>query len=88
LQVPWLSALDKVFLLPIYPAREQPIPGINSELLLDKIQNGDKKLIVLGDLISELDRAQPEVLLMLGAGDFDQFLPQIVDFFSTKSLKL
>jgi UDP-N-acetylmuramate--alanine ligase len=83
-----LSALDKVFLLPIYPAREQPIPGINSELLLDKIQNGDKKLIVLGDLISELDRAQPEVLLMLGAGDFDQFLPQIVDFFSTKSLKL
>lgn len=83
-----LSTLDEVLLLPIYPAREQPIPGINSELLLQKIQNENKRLVVMADLLVELEKSEPSILLMLGAGDFDQFLPKIVEFFSTKSLKL
>jgi UDP-N-acetylmuramate--alanine ligase len=82
-----LSALDSVILLPIYPAREQPIPGIDSALLLQKISILDKKLVDSDGLISALNQVQPEVLLMLGAGDFDRMLPQIVDMYYTKSLK-
>ena len=82
-----LSALDSVILLPIYPAREQPIPGIDSALLLQKISILDKKLVDSDGLILSLNQVQPEVLLMLGAGDFDRMLPQIVDMYHVKSLK-
>jgi UDP-N-acetylmuramate--alanine ligase len=82
-----LSALDSVILLPIYPAREQPIPGIDSALLLQKISILDKKLVDSEGLILALNQVQPEVLLMLGAGDFDRMLPQIVDMYHAKSLK-
>ena len=82
-----LSALDSVILLPIYPAREEPIPGIDSALLLQKISILDKKLVDSDGLISALNQVQPEVLLMLGAGDFDRMLPQIVDMYLAKSLK-
>jgi UDP-N-acetylmuramate--alanine ligase len=82
-----LSALDSVILLPIYPAREQPIPGIDSALLLQKISILDKKLVASDGLILALNQVQPEVLLMLGAGDFDRMLPQIVDMYHAKSLK-
>jgi hypothetical protein len=47
----------------------------------------DKKLVDSDGLISALNQVQPEVLLMLGAGDFDRMLPQIVDMYYTKSLK-
>ena len=82
-----LSALDSVILLPIYPAREQPIPGIDSALLLQKISILDKKLVDSDGLTLSLNQVQPEVLLMLGAGDFDRMLPQIVDMYHVKSLK-
>jgi UDP-N-acetylmuramate--alanine ligase len=81
-----LSALDSVLLLPIYPAREQPIPGIDSDLLLQKLSIPDKKLVDSEGLISALNQIQPEVLLMLGAGDFDRMLPEIVDLYHAKSL--
>ena len=81
-----LSALDSVLLLPIYPAREQPIPGIDSALLLLKISIPDKKLVDSDGLISALNQVQPEILLMLGAGDFDRMLPEIVDLYHAKSL--
>ena len=81
-----LSALDSVLLLPIYPAREQPIPGIDSALLLQKISIPDKNLVDSDGLISALNQVQPEILLMLGAGDFDRMLPQIVDLYHAKSL--
>jgi UDP-N-acetylmuramate--alanine ligase len=81
-----LSALDSVLLLPIYPAREQPIPGIDSALLLQKISIPDKKLVDSDGLISALNQVQPEILLMLGAGDFDRMLPEIVDLYHAKSL--
>ena len=82
-----LSALDSIFLLPIYPAREQPIPGIDSALLLQKISIVNKKLVETDELMATLHQVQPEILLMLGAGDFDKMLPQIVDLYQAKSLK-
>ncbi|MDP4853646.1 MAG: UDP-N-acetylmuramate--L-alanine ligase, partial [Saprospiraceae bacterium] len=78
---------DSLFLLPIYPARERPIPGIDSALLLQKINISNKKLIETEVLLETLNQVQPEILLMLGAGDFDKMLPQIVDLYHAKSLK-
>jgi UDP-N-acetylmuramate--alanine ligase len=64
-------------LLPIYPARELPIPGVDSQMLLDKITNTPKNLVDKSDLLVHLRDSAPEVLLTLGAGDIDQFVGPI-----------
>jgi UDP-N-acetylmuramate--alanine ligase len=64
-----LSQFDSVLLLDIYPAREKPIAGVNSEWLMDKIKNPNKKLMQKEDLIAEIKRQKPEVLVTMGAGD-------------------
>lgn len=66
-----LELLDAVILLPIYPAREKPIEGIDSQMLLDKIKNLSKNLVEKGELLNVLKSNPPEVLLTLGAGDID-----------------
>ena len=53
----------------IYPAREKPIEGVNSEWLMRKIKNPNKKLMQKTDLIAEIKRQKPEVLVTMGAGD-------------------
>lgn len=66
-----LDLLDRAILLPIYPARELPMEGVSSQMLLDRMQL-DNKTIVSKENLSELLLAErPEVLLMLGAGDID-----------------
>jgi UDP-N-acetylmuramate--alanine ligase len=72
-----LALLDQVILLPIYPARELPIPGVNSQMLLDKISDTPKKLMDKSDLLTHLKSSAPEVLLTLGAGDIDQLVEPI-----------
>lgn len=67
-----LSMLDEVYLLDIYPAREKPIPGIDSQWLLDKISNPSKKHIDKSQLLPLIREHVPEVLLTLGAGDIDR----------------
>ncbi|MFY7971248.1 MAG: UDP-N-acetylmuramate--L-alanine ligase [Flavobacteriales bacterium] len=66
-----LELLDEIILLPIYPARELPIEGIDSQMLLDKISKSSKKLVEKGELLSVLKSHPPKVLLTLGAGDID-----------------
>jgi UDP-N-acetylmuramate--alanine ligase len=66
-----LSMLDKCILLDIYPAREIPIPGITSDLLLAKITSPVKEKMYLNTIVNELDFFDTEVLLTLGAGDID-----------------
>lgn len=72
-----LELLDEIILLPIYPARELPIPGVDSQMLLDKITNTPKNLVDKSDLLVHLKNSAPEVLLTLGAGDIDQFVGPI-----------
>ena len=70
-----LDLLDKVFLLDIYPAREEPIPGVTSELIKKHMK---KKKVVMCDkdsLFSMIMEDKPDVLLTLGAGDIDQLVP-------------
>ncbi len=64
-----LSGFDSILLLDIYPAREKPIPGITSQVLLEQIANPDKKLVSKQDLAQEIKARNPEILVTLGAGD-------------------
>ena len=66
-----LSKLDEVILLPIYPAREQPIENISSEWLMALISNKNKKIVDKNELINVVLQQDPEVLLTIGAGDID-----------------
>ena len=72
-----LSQLDEVILLPIYPAREQPIPGITSEYLLSLIDNPNKRVLGNDELLPYLQTHKPEVLLTIGAGDIDRLVQKI-----------
>ncbi len=64
-----LSQFENLMLLDIYPAREEPIAGIDSKWLLDKIKSGNKKLVSKEQIISEIKAQNPEVLVTMGAGD-------------------
>lgn len=69
-----LSLLDDVLLLDIYPARELPIEGVTSGIILDKMTSGNKTLCHKQDVIDLVIRHKPDVLLTLGAGDIDQLV--------------
>lgn len=76
-----LEMLDDVILLEIYPAREKPIEGVDSAMLLKKIRSQNKTLCSKKNLIKELILRNPEVLLTLGAGDIDQLVSPIIKAF-------
>ena len=65
-------------MLDIYPARELPIIGINSNTILDQVTINDKCLVSKSDLLSEVKARNPEVLMTLGAGDIDQFVEPLI----------
>jgi UDP-N-acetylmuramate--alanine ligase len=66
-----LSLLDELILLDIYPAREIPIPGVTSEMILQKVNLTSKTVTSLSKVFEVLDKKQPEVLVTLGAGNID-----------------
>lgn len=72
-----LDEADEVWLLPIYPARELPIPGVTSELILNNMALSNKCLVADNELIDKVKKEKPEVLLTVGAGDIDRFPQQI-----------
>jgi UDP-N-acetylmuramate--alanine ligase len=69
-----LGLADEVYLLDIYPARELPIPGITSELVLEKIPHLHKQVISKTDLILRMNEKKPALLVTMGAGDIDLVL--------------
>ena len=76
-----LDELDEVLLMDIYPARELPLEGVDAQLLLGKMKNQDKRLVSKENLLKEVQRSSPEVLLTLGAGDIDTFREPIKEYF-------
>lgn len=74
-----LSLADRVILLDIYPAREEPIPGVTSKIIFDQIKNDKKLLIGKKDLVEAIKMSNFEVLLTVGAGDINLSLPEIVE---------
>lgn len=80
-----LSLADEVILLDIYPARELPIPGVTSEMLLDGIKTGKKTLINKAQVMDYLKESQPEVLVTMGAGDIDRLVPGIAAWMNSNA---
>ncbi|MBQ4367329.1 MAG: UDP-N-acetylmuramate--L-alanine ligase [Muribaculaceae bacterium] len=74
-----LSLADELLLLPIYPAREEPIPGITSQVILDKATCSTKCIYSKENLIKSIHFLNFDVLLTVGAGDIVNLLPQICD---------
>ncbi len=73
-----LSLLDEVILVDIYPARETPIPGISSKLIYDSLRPGiTKQMCKKKDILNVLRERKIEVLITLGAGDIDNYVPAI-----------
>ena len=73
-----LSLLDEVILVDIYPAREAPIPGITSKLIYDNLRPGiEKSMCKKEDILNILKDKNIEVLITLGAGDIDNYVPEI-----------
>ena len=72
-----LDKLDEVILLPVYPAREKPIPGVSSEMILQRMKLGNKQLLEMSDIPAKLDTSSLDVLLTIGAGDIDRLVEPI-----------
>lgn len=74
-----LSKFDEVLLLDIYPAREVPISGVNSELLLGKITSKNKKLTKKNNLVKDIKNSSAKVVAVLGAGDIGVLVNDLTD---------
>ena len=72
-----LSKADKLILLDIYPAREEPIPGVTSEIIFKDVTCPEKVLLKRAELMDYLSNEKIELLVTLGAGDIDRFVGQI-----------
>ena len=80
-----LSQLDEVVLTEIYPAREQPIEGVTSQLIYDNLKEGVKKEMIHKDeVLDYVSSHNFEVLIVLGAGDLDNQVPQITKLLNSK----
>lgn len=74
-----LSKFDEVLLLDIYPARELPIAGVNSEWLFNKIENKHKKLTQKNNLVKDIKNSSSNVVVMLGAGDIGMMIDEVTN---------
>ncbi|MFI5142256.1 MAG: UDP-N-acetylmuramate--L-alanine ligase [Bacteroidia bacterium] len=79
-----LDMLDECLLLDIYPARELPIEGITSAMLLSKMKSTNKKVLQKNEVLNYLKEHNTEVLLTLGAGDIDMLVEPIEGFLKKK----
>ena len=80
-----LSLLDEVILTDIYPARELPIEGVTSRLIYDHLRSGiEKTLCKKEDILSIIQEKDIEVLITLGAGDIENYVPQICDILNLR----
>ena len=84
-----LSHFDEVILTEIYPAREQPIEGITTKLIYDNLRpNIEKKMIQKDDVLNFVKVHDFDVLVVLGAGNLDNYVPEIAEIIKAKEQKL
>lgn len=72
-----LSQVDKLILLDIYPAREEPIPGVSSEIIFEKVTAPQKVLLKKEELMDYLAKEEIDILITFGAGNIDRYIPLI-----------
>ena len=80
-----LSIADQVILLEIYPAREEPIPGVTSKIIFDKVRTQSKTICCKENLIKTIESSNFDILLTAGAGDIDTMLLAIVESTTSNS---
>ena len=80
-----LSAVDKLILLPIYPAREEPIPGVTSDIILSAVTAPEKVLVPKEELMDYLEKEPVDVLVTFGAGNIDRFIGPITDLLTART---
>ena len=79
-----LSKADKLILLDIYPAREEPIPGVTSEIIFKDVTCPEKVLLKRAELMDYLKNEEVELLVTLGAGDIDRFVGEIAQMLENR----
>ena len=79
-----LSGVDRLILLDIYPAREEPIPGVTSDIIFNKVTCGDKVLISRDQLMEQLENEQIDTLITFGAGNIDRFIGPITEMLENR----
>lgn len=82
-----LSIADRLILLDIYPAREEPIPGVTSEIIFKDVTTKDKVLLKKEELMDHmkgLEMGEKEVFVTVGAGDIDRFVGPVGELLKTK----
>ena len=79
-----LSALDRLILLDIYPAREEPIPGVSSEMIFKDVSIKDKLLIRKEELMDTLTKEKLDVLATFGAGNIDRYVEPITKMLESR----
>ena len=79
-----LMLADELILLDIYPAREEPIPGITSEVIFNKVFIPNRHMIKKEELMDKLKELDVEMLVTIGAGDIDKEVPRIKEYFEYK----
>ncbi|MDR1764478.1 MAG: UDP-N-acetylmuramate--L-alanine ligase [Dysgonamonadaceae bacterium] len=72
-----LSLADEVLMIPIYPAREEPIPGVSSQMILDLVTSPEKALLTKEELLQHIAAGHYEVMLVAGAGDIELLVEPI-----------
>ena len=82
-----LSKVDKLILLDIYPAREEPIPGVTSEIIFDKVTAPEKVLLKKEELMEYLKKEPVDVLATFGAGNIDRFIEPITELLQARLKK-
>lgn len=79
-----LDIADEVILLPIYPARELPIPGVTANNILDRMQNPNRRILEKADLLKYVATGDFEVFCTIGAGDIDKLVQPIAEIFKNQ----
>lgn len=79
-----LDLCDQVFLLDIYPAREQEIPGVSSKLIHEKMMNKNAQIVSKTELLSLLKSVKTDIVVTMGAGDIDRLVAPIEDLLKEK----
>ena len=77
-----LDKADEVILLPIYPARELPVEGVTSELILNKMKNPNKRILSKEELLKTIKAENPRLAAFCGAGDIDELLMPVKNILS------
>jgi UDP-N-acetylmuramate--alanine ligase len=83
-----LDKLDDILLMPIYPARELPIAGVDAQLILGKMKKTAKRLAEKPELLELVRQNRPEILLTLGAGDVDVFREPLQAYFENRTMNV